>query len=163
MKIFQSASGPSGVTMPAGLQGVLPKFGAALVWGAVGLSLAYWGLALWGAVSEQAVPVMPERSESPDSQQVARALGAGASQATTASVPSPARHALIGLATDAAGRGVALIRTDDSPARSYRVGATLPDGMVLLALGPREAGLGTSAEGPVSVRLELPMSSRSVR
>jgi hypothetical protein len=163
MKLFQTASALTVVTSPARDHGVLPKIGAAAVWGAVGLSLTYWAFTLWGNPKAQVIPPIPERPVSIDSQRVARALGAATGPVAPASVQSQARHALIGLATDSAGRGVALIRTDDAPVRSYRGGATLPDGMVLRTLGPREAGLAASAQGPVSVRLALPSLSRSNR
>ena len=143
----------------------VPVWGAALVWAAVGLTAAYWALNLWQPRADVAVPVLPERPRSLDSQRVARALGAGALLVEEPAARPSTQHTLVGLATDGSGRGVALISTDNAPARNYRVGASLPDGMVLRSLGARDAGLAPSAEAPVNVRLELPkpMSSRTAQ
>ena len=151
MKAMQLSSGRPGLSQNAGKW---PVLGAMLVWGMVGLSVAYWGLQFWGQKPSVAVPVLLERSQPLDSKQVARALGAGE---TPLVVPADnGRHALVGLATDASGHGVALISTDHGTAKTYRVGAALPDGMVLRSLGPRQAELALSVQAPVSVRLELP-------
>ena len=54
------------------------------------------------------------------------------------------------------GGGAALIAVDGKPAKPYRVGAVIDTGLVLQSLGPRQARLGASAEGPASLTLEMP-------
>ncbi len=53
------------------------------------------------------------------------------------------------------GGGVALIAVDGKPARPYRIGAALDDGLVLQALGRRSASIGPPG-GAASMLLELP-------
>lgn len=151
MKAMHISLGRPGLSQNAGKW---PVLGAMLVWGLVGVSVAYWGLQLSGQKPLVAVPVLLERSQPLDSKQVAHALGAG--QVSTEVPSDNGRHVLVGLATDASGQGVALISTDHGAAKTYRVGAALPDGMVLRSLGPRQAELALSVQAPVSVRLELP-------
>ena len=53
-------------------------------------------------------------------------------------------------------RGAALIAIDGKPARPYRVGGVLEEGLVLQAVEGRRAVLAASAEGPALLTLELP-------
>ncbi len=52
--------------------------------------------------------------------------------------------------------GAALIAADDKPAKPYRVGSRIDEGVLLQSVGPRHAVLATSADGPALQRLELP-------
>ena len=60
------------------------------------------------------------------------------------------------LARRSSGGGAALISLDGKPARPFRVGAQVDSGLVLQSLGPRQASLGASVDGPTTVRLEMP-------
>ncbi len=45
---------------------------------------------------------------------------------------------------------------DNQPAKPFRVGATVAEGLVLQALGRRQARLGPSHDGAATVTLEIP-------
>jgi len=86
---------------------------------------------------------------------LAATLGARADVAAPA-VAAPAvdsRLRLLGVVAGRQGQGAALISVDGQPPKPHRVGATVVDGLVLRALGPRHAELDGSAG---RVRLELP-------
>jgi general secretion pathway protein C len=53
------------------------------------------------------------------------------------------------------GGGAAVIAVDGKPARPYRVGSTIEEGLVLQSVRGRQAMLGPAA-GPALVTLELP-------
>ncbi len=138
-----------------------PRLLTLLVWALVALSVAQWTLR-WGdgaASAAGAAPAlvgMTPALGAPDSAAVARVLGAA--EATAApTLAAPARFQLSGVvAATPSGRGAALIGIDGKPARSYAVGARLEEGTYLVAVAPRQAQLGTSASGPVTVSLEMP-------
>ncbi len=136
---------------------VAPRWLAASVWLLAGLSASYWGARLWGDAELVAVPAPAAERLEADPQAVARGLGsAPASAPQGAAVEAePSRHQLLGVVRDASGRGAALISSDGQPAKPYRVGAALPDGLLLLELEAREAQLGP-ARGEPSQRLSLP-------
>lgn len=134
-----------------------PRRLAAGLWLLAGLSASYWGARLWGDAELSAVPAPAAERLAADPQAVARGLGGGT--ASAAAGPSeaarPSRYQLLGVVRDAGGRGAALIAGDGQPARTYRVGAALPDGLLLRELGPREVLLGP-AQGEPTERLSLP-------
>jgi general secretion pathway protein C len=129
---------------------------AAGLWLLAGLSASYWGLRWWGSPALVPVPQLAPERVGIEQEAVARALGEpSGSPAAPAEAAAPSRHQLLGVVRDAQGRGAALIASDGQPARPYRVGAALPDGLVLRELGPREALLGPDAGGSPQ-RLSLP-------
>jgi general secretion pathway protein C len=100
----------------------------------------------------------------PDSSALARGLGGGLVAVTAAANSAPvvstidaARFVLTGIVT---GQGkqqnLALIAMDGKPARPYKVGAELTDGVVLVSVNRYEAGLGTSADAAPGATLQLP-------
>ena len=67
---------------------------------------------------------------------------------------------LIGvLSGRSSGGGAALIAVDGKPAKPFRVGAAVDEGLVLQALGPRQAQLGASMGGPATVTLDMPLKN----
>lgn len=135
-----------------------PVLAAALVWGVLALSAGYWGLRWWGEAPAQALPVPPAPVLTIDSGRVATALGA---RAATAPAPAVApglssRLRLIGVVAARQGQGAALISVDGQPAKPYRVGAELIDGVRVLGLGPRQAEVGGDGG---RVTLELPANA----
>jgi general secretion pathway protein C len=133
-----------------------PRWLAAGLWLLAGLSASYWGARLWGAAEIDPVPAPAVERFEVDPQAVARGLGSDTVEvADPAQASEASRHQLLGVVRDASGRGAALIATDDEPARPYRVGASLPDGLLLRELTPREVLLGP-AEGEPTQRLSLP-------
>lgn len=129
-----------------------------VLWLLAAASVAYWGLRLAGRPQDAALPAVAAAAAAPDVQAIARLLGAGAAP-VAAAAPQPSlasRFALIGvLAGQQSGGGAALIAVDGKPPKPYRVGAQVEDGLVLLALGLREARLGPPG-GPATLTLELP-------
>lgn len=130
-----------------------------VLWALAAASAVYWGLHLSAPPAGLAVPAAAAAPLAPDVQAIARLLGVGSAvvavpTAPVASVSS--RFALLGvLAGRSSGGGAALIAVDGQPAKPFRLGAVVDAGLVLLALGPRQAQLG-AAGGPASLTLEMP-------
>ena len=135
------------------------RLGTLVLWAAAGASVVYWGLRLSSRPSGVAVPVVAAALAAPDAGALARLLGASPSTAVVkAPVAAPSsRFALQGvLSGRTSGGGAALIAMDGKPARPYRIGAQVDAGLVLQSLGPRQAALGATVDGPTTVRLEMP-------
>ena len=127
------------------------------LWALVAASAVYWGLKL-GARPGGAATVAPAARPpvAADPAAVARLLGANPS---TAAAPTPSmasRFVLVGVAADASHLGAALISVDGKPARPYRVGSAVDEGLVLQAVEARRAVLAASAQGLALFTLELP-------
>jgi len=135
---------------------VLLPAASLLVWGAVAFSAVTWGLR-WTATGDApskafaAAQALPEV----DASAVARSLGAMSVQAAAA--PSLAsRFQLQGVMAGGPDAGAALIAVDGKPAKPYRVGAVVADGLVLQSAQGRRVNLGTALDGPQTLVLELP-------
>ncbi|MFT4240981.1 MAG: type II secretion system protein N, partial [Acidovorax sp.] len=94
----------------------------------------------------------------PDAQALARLLGAEPAAPGVAVAPSASsRFQLVGVLSGRhSGGGAALIAVDGKPARPFRVGAVVDQGLVLQSLGPRQAQLGAALGGPAALSLEMP-------
>ena len=115
------------------------RLGTLALWALAGASVVYWGLRLSARPVGLTVP----------------AAGAAAARAPAASLTS--RFALIGvLAGRSSGGGAALIAVDGQPAKPFRVGAVVDEGLVLQSLHPRQARLGASVDGPATLTLDMP-------
>ncbi|MEO7548845.1 MAG: type II secretion system protein N [Ramlibacter sp.] len=127
------------------------------LWALAAASAAYWALKLGRPQSLAAAPAV--RSATPvDPAAVARLLGFSP-RAASPSAPVPglaSRFALVGVVAGRSRRGAALIAIDGKPARPFRVGNALEDGLLLQAVEGRRAMLAASAEGPALLTLELP-------
>jgi general secretion pathway protein C len=139
-----------------------------LLWAVAAGSAAFWVLqqpshAL--ATPMVASVVSPSRSAlvPPGSAQVALVLGAQpAAVATTADVLSAkqARFQLLGvLAVGSHDRasGAALLAVDGKPAKPYRVGAVIEDGLEVTSLAARSVSIGSN--GVTAFTLELPLKN----
>jgi general secretion pathway protein C len=85
---------------------------------------------------------------------VARLLGAAPAVASAA--PSLAsRFTLIGVVASRSQKGAALIAVDGKPAKPFRVGAAIDEGIVLKSVEARRAVL-AGADGSPALTLELP-------
>lgn len=130
-----------------------------VVWAVAAASAAYWVMKFAG--SDPSVPrvAAASRQAAPaDPMVVARLLGHTTSAAPTAvAQPTSSRLSLIGVVADRSQRGAALIAVDGKPAKPYRVGTAVDEGLVLQSVQPRKATLGPSVDGPASVTLELPL------
>lgn len=105
---------------------------------------------------------MPAQT-APDTTQVARALGGGtvAAGETDAALQADSRRfVLAGVVAGIGGAGIALISVDGKAAKPFRVGASVDGRLILQSVRGRRALLGSSAEAPPEVTLELPATAR---
>lgn len=130
------------------------------LWAFVTASLAYWALKLGRSPSVAVAPVVRTTAQI-DPAVVAQLLGsvpqAAVSAGGTAPAPSLAsRFSLLGVVAARSRGGAALIAIDGKPARPFRVGSAVEDGLLLQAVEGRRALLGGSVQGPAQLTLELP-------
>jgi general secretion pathway protein C len=129
------------------------------LWALAAASAVYWGLKLGGPSQPAAVPPPPPRAVAAvDPSALARLLGSAPSAVPMAvAAPSLAsRFQLLGVAAGAhSGGGAAVISVDGKPARPYRVGAAIEEGVVLQSVRGRQALLASTAGQPL-LTLELP-------
>ena len=136
------------------------RLGTLALWAAAGASVVFWGLRLSGPGGAVAVPALAPATVALDAQGLARLLGAVPSAAAPAAPAATlaSRFALIGvLSGRSSGGGAALIAVDGKPAKPFRLGATVDQGLVLQALGPRQAQLGADMGGPPTLTLDMPL------
>lgn len=133
------------------------RLGTLVLWAVAGASTVYWGLRLSSRPAGLSAPASAPQPVVPDAQALARLLGA----VPTAAVAAPAaasRFVLVGvLAGTASGGGAALIAVDGKPAKPYRVGATVDQGLVLQSLSRRQARLGPAVDGEATMALDMPL------
>jgi general secretion pathway protein C len=126
----------------------------------VAVSAVYWVLK-WPE-TKVAVPVSTPVTPSPsEPQALARLLG-GASAEPSVSAPMshvPSRLVLIGVVAGASG-GTALIAVDGKPAKPFRVGRQVEEGLMLQSVAKRQAVLAASVNGPAVLTLELSALSK---
>lgn len=130
-----------------------------ILWGLVAASAVFWGLKMSArSTGLPSVPVATRLPAPADPVAIARLLGATPATATVApAAPSLAsRLALVGVVANRSEQGAALISIDGKPARPYRVGATIEEGVVLQSVASRRAVLAASTTGPALLTLELP-------
>lgn len=132
------------------------------LWALAALSATYWALkfAARPAAPLAAVPA-GGRVVVPDPAAVARLLGANPASASAGPTPTLAsRFNLVGVAARTSGSGAALISVDGKPAKPYRVGAQIEDGVVLQSVQGRSAVLAAAVDGPPIATLQLPPPKR---
>ena len=130
-----------------------------LLWALVAASAVFWGLRM--SARSGAAPLVPAVTRGPaaaDPVAVARLLGASPAAAAEApAAPALAsRLMLVGVVAGASRRGVALISVDGKPAKPFRVGAAVDEGVVLQSVQGRRAVLAQSRDGAPVLTLELP-------
>ncbi|HEX2547802.1 MAG TPA: type II secretion system protein N [Ramlibacter sp.] len=135
------------------------------LWALAAASAVYWGLQLTGGRGSASVPATAQRQvAAADPVAIARVLGGTATASATAAAPQPtlaSRLQLVGVAAGASsGQGAAVIAVDGKPARPYRVGSVIEEGLVLLAVRGRQATLAAQPNGPPILTLELPPFKR---
>ena len=131
-----------------------------LVWALAAASMAYWGLRLLARPPSLVVaPPVASLPAAADPAVLARLLGATAAQAAPqASLAS--RFALLGVVAGAPGGSAALIAVDGQPARPFRVGSLVDEGLVLQSAAARQATIGQSRDSPALVTLDMPSLSK---
>ena len=127
-------------------------------WALAAAGAGYWGLQITSnggqANLPPAVSANSASSNANDPAALARLLGAAAPQAVTAANNN--RFALKGVVSGALGQEAALIVIDDKPAKAFRVGSTIEDGLILQSAAPRKVTLAASKDGPAVMTLEMP-------
>ena len=123
--------------------------------------VGFWGLRLSAGASTFGAPALPAAPTVVDAQALTRLLG-GVEAAAAEPAVAATRYTLVGvLAGLRSGHGAALIEVDDKPAKPFRIGAEVAQGLVLQSLGRREAHLGASVDGPSSMTLRMPLKAAS--
>ena len=143
----------------------LPRLAAFALSALAAASAVYWGLKWPGQQITSPTTVLPgQEVPAIDPLTLARALGGGVASVIATAEPvvstAASRLTLMGVVATSKQAGVALISIDGKPARPYRVGAVVEDGLVLQSVGPRRAALSTSANGPPSMTIELPLLNK---
>lgn len=129
-----------------------------VLWALVAASAIYWGLKLSGSGGGATAPAVTRTPAQADPAAVARLLGSSPTATAAAPVASAAsRFALVGVVANRSDTGTALIVVDGKPAKPFRVGAEVDEGLVLQSVQPRSAVLAASISGPPVVTLELPL------
>lgn len=129
------------------------------LWALAAGSVAFWGLKLGGTSSPVLAPLPARAVLAGDPGAIARLLGgAPAMAAATPSQPTLAsRFQLVGVvAGERSGAGAAVISVDGRPARPYRVGSSLDQGLVLQSVHGRSASIASSMSAPPLLTLQLP-------
>ena len=123
---------------------------------AAGVVVFWWLRWLGGPAGQEPVPA-PVAAVQANAQAMAKALGAVAAAAPVAAATVVQRYVLTGvLAGHDSGAGAAVIAVGSNPAKAFKVGEALEEGVLLQSLSPREARLGSSMSGPATAVLELP-------
>ena len=123
-------------------------------------SAVYWGLKLGTGGGRVDVPPPAARPVAAvDPVALARLLGAQP-EAVAAPIAAPSlasRFKLVGVAAEvSSGGGAAVISVDGKPARPYRVGSVIEEGVVLQSVRARQAVLGAPGNSQALLTLELP-------
>ncbi|MBX9937184.1 MAG: general secretion pathway protein C [Burkholderiaceae bacterium] len=132
------------------------------LWAAAAASAAYWGLRLSAPLGGMVPAVAVAAPVAPDVAAISRLLGSAAAPTGAEKPPAtePATKAPLTLLGVLAGQrsslGAALIAVGGQPAKPFRVGAQVADGLVLQALEPRQARLGATPNGPATLTLDMP-------
>ena len=114
----------------------------------------------WSEGADEGVPLIvgiEQKQVSPDvdSLSVSKALGVAPVQSASASLAS--RFVLVGVMDGGPSQGVALISVDGKPAKPYRLGQTVSDGLVVVGTGPKKAELGPQMGSSPALVLDLPL------
>lgn len=133
-------------------------------------SVVYWVLKFVQSTATPANAAVVSMNAPPavDSLALARGLGGGITPAAS-SAPAPmgginaSRFVLTGVVTGRFERqSIALIAVDGKPARPYRVGAQVTEGVVVQSVQNRQADLASDKDAPVGATLELPKQTTAI-
>jgi general secretion pathway protein C len=144
--------------LPSRWSVAVPTF---VLWALVAASAVYWGLKLASAPSGPTAAAVLRAPAPADPAAVARLLGSSPTVSAAAPAPAaPTRFILVGVVAGRSHGGAALISVDGKPAKPFRVGTAVDEGLVLQSVDPRRALLGASATGPATLTLELPLARK---
>lgn len=135
-----------------------PALAAGLLWLSAVLVATYCLLQVGGRGPLTPVAAIAGNPLQADPAMVARALGAQPEAPAAAPVAPPlaSRFRLLGVIGQPGWRGAALIAIDGQPPRPVTVGEVVEEPVRLLAVGQRQARLGTQAGDPAAFELRLP-------
>ncbi|MEJ5150378.1 type II secretion system protein N [Comamonas sp. MYb396] len=137
-----------------------PRLAAGLLWAGAAALAVFWGLKLSAPRQVLSAPQAGGPAQvQVDGAAMARLFGVQ-DGAPVAAPAAPTRWRLLGVMVGKdSGGGAAVIAVDDQPAKVFRVGSTVADGLVLQALrsdAPRAVSLGAGVDGPAAVTINLP-------
>lgn len=125
-------------------------------WLLVAGSATYWVLHTTKSRGPKNAPAAAMvKVELADPAGLARILGATAPQAAIP-VSASNRFSLKGVVSGALGKEAALIVIDDKPARAFRVGTAIEDGLILQSATARQVTLSATPNGPALMTLDMP-------
>jgi general secretion pathway protein C len=118
----------------------------------------YWVLRTTHSAPSVAPVAAGAAASGVETQLVALALGGGRAVTPTAVVEPPlsSRFVLTGVLADPSQGGAAVIAVDGKPAKPFRVGQAVDGKLLLLSVVGRRALLGSQADGPAELTLDLP-------
>lgn len=127
-----------------------------IVWLLGAASLGYWMIKISaGRQTDSVMPAPAVSTMAPDSLAIGRLMGAVAdAPAPTATIAS--RFSLQGVVAGTPGGGAALIAIDGKPAKPFRVGSPVEEGLILQSAVARQAKLAESRDGPAVLTLDMP-------
>jgi general secretion pathway protein C len=129
------------------------------LWALAAASVVYWGFRLGGGSAANTPAPVARQAPPADPAAIARLLGGapGGPAAPAGIPPLASRLQLVGVVAGASsGGGAAIIAVDGKPAKHFRVGGVIEEGVVLHSVRGRQAVLATGPGGPELVTLELP-------
>lgn len=137
-----------------------PRLAAGLLWAGAAALAVFWGLKLSAPRQVLSAPQAGGPAQvQVDGAAMARLFGVQ-DGAPVAAPDAPTRWRLLGVMVGKdSGGGAAVIAVDDQPAKVFRVGTVVADGLVLQALrsdAPRAVSLGAGVDGPAAVTINLP-------
>ncbi len=140
---------------------MLSRFFALLIWAAVALSAAYWGLRWFGKGPGVPAGTTPAMVESALRGDVTRLLSGPVKAVADVSAPAPnalaGRVQLLGVVAprqEDSRAGVALLTVDGKPARAYKVGQSVDGDLVVQKILQKQVMIGR-ADAPASLTLDL--------
>ena len=134
-----------------------------VLWAAAAASAVYWGLKGGGSARGSAAPPVAAPQPVPDAAAIARLLGQGAGGSPAVAAAPASRYQLVGVVSDASRHGAALIAVDGRPAKPYRVGSVVDEGIVLQSVAPRRAVLAKADGGAEVATLDMPAPGAAQR
>ena len=130
-----------------------------LVWMLAASCAGYWILQIVSSPKPGIQATTASVSAAPvnalDAASLARLLGATAPLIATP-ISNSSRFALKGVVSGALGKEAALIAVDDKPAKAFRVGSAVEDGLILQSAAARKVTLSATPNGPALMTLEMP-------
>ena len=131
-------------------------------WALAAAGVGYWVLQISANTGQTNLPLVVSANGGPsnanDPAVLARLMGALTPQA--AAPVNNNRFVLKGVVSGALGQEAALIVIDDKPAKAFRVGSAIEDGLILQSAAPRKVTFAASKDGPAVLTLEMPPLSK---